>query len=131
MTYYYAIGMPKITDIIELYESVNFNRPTKDIKRFTNIITNSNLLVCALEGEKLVGFARCLTDRGWSCYLADLVVHKDYHRKGIGKGLVKFVRNSIGPECMLLLLAAPSVMKYYPYIGFRESKNAFFIPRKY
>ncbi len=80
--------------------------------------------------ETLVGIARCLTDFAYCCYLSDLAVDREYQRQGIGKQLVKRVQEAIGDESMLLLLAAPTAMDYYPYIGFNKVDNAWMLPRK-
>jgi predicted N-acetyltransferase YhbS len=89
----------------------------------------SNLIVSAWDGDKLVGLARSVTDFCYSCYLSDLAVRKEYQHQGIGKELVRLTKETIGDESMLLLLAAPSAMDYYPKIGMEKMDNAFMIKR--
>jgi predicted N-acetyltransferase YhbS len=94
------------------------------------MVANANLVVCARDGEKLVGIARALTDFSYCCYLSDLAVDREYQRMGIGRELVRLVHEQVGDESMLLLLAAPEAQEYYPHIGFEKVENGWIIRRK-
>ncbi|WP_342333347.1 GNAT family N-acetyltransferase [Pedobacter sp. FW305-3-2-15-E-R2A2] len=127
---YKTKGCPDTAAIIALYISSGLNRPTSDHERIHRMYANSNLIVTAWDGDKLVGIARSLTDFCYSCYLSDLAVHLDYQKSGIGKQLVALTKESIGKESMLLLLSAPTAMTYYPRIGMDHLDNAFMIKRE-
>jgi len=43
--------------------------------------------------------------------------------------LVRRVREAAGEESIVLLLAAPDAMAYYPRIGFEKADNAWLLPR--
>ena len=120
---------PPTADIITVYESSGINRPTHNIERINKMYANSNVVVTAWDGGLLVGIARSLTDFCYACYLSDLAVSLKYQKAGIGKKLVELTKERIGDECMLLLLAAPSAMEYYPKIGMEKLDNAFLIKR--
>ncbi len=45
--------------------------------------------VTARDGERLVGFVRLLWDGGSHIFLLDTTVHRDYQRRGIGRGIVR------------------------------------------
>jgi ribosomal protein S18 acetylase RimI-like enzyme len=79
----------------------------------------------------MIGVSRAITDWAWSCYLADLAVHPDYQRKGIGRQLVEKTREVVGDESSVLLLSVPEAMEYYPKIGMEKLNNAFVLWRKY
>ena len=121
--------IPSAQQIIELYDSAGLKRPTHDAARIERMYQNSNLVVSAWDGEKLVGVSRALTDFCYSCYLSDLAVTKDYQKEGIGKKLVEKTKEAIGDETMLLLLSAPTAMEYYPKIGMETVHNGFIIHR--
>lgn len=116
--------------LAEVFQASGIRRPFDDLNRMKKMLDNANLLVTAWDGEKLVGVARALTDYSYCCYLSDLAVIKEYQHNDIGHELVAQVQNQIGDECVLILLAAPNVMDYYPRIGFSKSDNAFIIQRK-
>lgn len=116
--------------LAELFQASGIRRPVDDLNRLKKMIENSNLIVTAWDGEKLVGIARALTDYSYCCYLSDLAVDRAYQHKGLGHELVAEVQKLIGDESMLLLISALEAMEYYPKIGFDKIDNAFLIPRK-
>jgi len=131
MNIQYKTGLtPTTAAIIEVYDSSGINRPTKDIQRITDMYANSNLILTAWDGDLLVGVSRALTDFHYCCYLSDLAIRKEYQKLGIGKELVRLTKEALGPRCMLLLLAAPTAMEYYPKIGMDKLDNAFMIKRE-
>lgn len=118
---------PSTEVIISLYNSSGLNRPTADTERITTMYVNSNLIITAWDNDKLIGIARSLTDFCYCCYLSDLAVKEEYKYKGIGRKLIQMTKEIIGDQTMLLLLAAPSAMEYYPKIGFEKVQNGFII----
>ena len=121
--------IPDTEKIIDLYKSSGINRPIADKERIAKMYANSNLIVTAWDVSKLVGISRSLTDFCYSCYLSDLAVRKEYQRHGIGKKLIALTKEKIGEHTMLLLLAAPAAMDYYPKVGFEPVENGFIIKR--
>lgn len=121
--------IPDAEKIIDLYKSSGINRPIADKERIAKMYANSNLIVTAWDISKLVGISRSLTDFCYSCYLSDLAVRKEYQKHGIGKKLIALTKEKIGEHTMLLLLAAPAAMDYYPKVGFEPVENGFIIKR--
>jgi ribosomal protein S18 acetylase RimI-like enzyme len=122
--------IPTTEQIIELYENAGLPRPTMDKPRIQKMYDNSNLVVTAWHDEILVGVSRSITDWVWSCYLADLAIHPDYQKFGIGKKLINLTKEKLGEESMILLLSVPTAMEYYPKIGFTKEDRAFTILRE-
>jgi len=121
--------IPSIEVIIELYDNAGLNRPTADFDRIAKMYANSNLIVTAWDKDKLVGISRSLTDFCYCCYLSDLAVRQEYKYSGIGKKLVELTKEKVSENSMLLLLAAPSAIEYYPKIGMEKVENGFIIKR--
>jgi ribosomal protein S18 acetylase RimI-like enzyme len=128
ITYTYD-KIPTADQIIQLYDLAGLPRPTSDKARIQKMYDSSNLIVTAWDNDILVGVSRSITDWVWSCYLADLAVHPEYKKSGIGKHLVDLTKEKIGDECMLLLLSVPTAMEYYPKIGMIKEDRAFTILR--
>jgi GNAT superfamily N-acetyltransferase len=126
---YKLVLIPDAEKIIDLYKSSGINRPIADKERIAKMYANSNLTVTAWDISKLVGISRSLTDFCYSCYLSDLAVRKEYQKHGIGKKLIALTKEKIGEHTMLLLLAAPAAMDYYPKVGFEHVENGFIIKR--
>ena len=104
-------------------------RPVDDLPRLEKMLQHGNLLITAWDGARLVGVARALSDFSFCCYLSDLAVDRAYQNKGIGRALIEQVRSAIGRDSMLLLLAAPGAMAYYPKVGFEAVGNGWIIKR--
>ncbi|QTE37568.1 GNAT family N-acetyltransferase [Mucilaginibacter gossypii] len=121
--------IPSARQVIELYDTAGLKRPTHDEQRIARMYKNSNLVVSAWDGDKLVGISRALTDFCYSCYLSDLAVTKAYQKEGIGKKLIELTKEAIGDETMLLLLSAATAMEYYPKVGMETVHNGFIIHR--
>jgi GNAT superfamily N-acetyltransferase len=126
---YLTDHVPTATEVIDLYDSSGLQRPTNDAERIASMYQHSNLIVTAWDGPLLVGVSRALTDFHYCCYLSDLAIRKEYQKEGIGKRLVQLTKDTIGDRCMLLLLAVPTAMEYYPKIGMDTVNNGFIIKR--
>ena len=111
---------------IDLYtrSTLGERRPIHNVKTFEAMLKNANLTITAWHGEKLVGISRSLTDFAYVAYLADLAVDEQYQRSGIGKQLIEETKARLGPECMIVLLAAPKANEYYGHIGFEHNPRA-------
>lgn len=130
MTITYKINAPlTAAELADVFTSSGINRPVMDLDRLQKMIENADILVSAWDGEQPVGIARAITDYVFCSYLSDLAVRREYQKQGIGKELINVLRGHLGEEAMLLLLAAPSAMEYYPQLGFEKLVNAFLIPR--
>jgi len=99
-------------------------RPVDSPEIFAGMLKNASITVSAWDEETLVGISRTLTDFTYVAYLADLAVDSAFQKKGIGKSLIRNTRESLGEECMLVLLAAPEANEYYPKIGFESCPSA-------
>jgi ribosomal protein S18 acetylase RimI-like enzyme len=115
---------------VEVCRSSGLRRPIDDLARIQRMLDNANLTLSAWHAERLIGFARSLTDYGFCCYMSDLAVRAEYQKQGIGKELIRRTKAHIGSDCMLLLLSAPEAMDYYPHVGFAKVENGWIIPRE-
>ena len=129
ITYNFQVT-PTVEQIIELYQNSGLPRPIAEKARIQKMYDHSNLIVTAWHDDRLVGISRSITDWAWSCYLADLAIHTDYQKFGIGKKLVHLTKEKVGEETMVLLLSVPTAMDYYPKIGFTKEDRAFTILRE-
>ena len=112
--------------MLELYRDSTLaeRRPVDDRAIAADMLRHANLVVTAWDGPALVGIARTLTDYSYVGYLADLAVRRSYQRRGIGTALIEATRRKMGPRSMLVLLAAPAAVDYYPRLGFQPHSSA-------
>ena len=105
-------------------------RPVGNVKRVAKILAGSNMVVTAREADgEIVGVLRGISDGEWVCYVADLVVHADHQRKGIGTGMLDECKRILGPGMGIVLVAYPEAVDYYRRIGMGEMP-AFYIERE-
>lgn len=111
---------------IDLYRrsTLGERRPVDRPDIFAGMLAHADLLITAWHAERLVGIARTLTDFSYVAYLADLAVDTEYQKHGIGKRLTHETRQRLGPDCMLVVLAAPQANAYYTRIGFEHNPRA-------
>ncbi|TMA83081.1 MAG: GNAT family N-acetyltransferase [Deltaproteobacteria bacterium] len=115
-----------LDQIIDLYNASTLGerRPVDDRRIMSDMLSHANLVVTAWDGALLIGIARTLTDFSYVGYLADLAVRASHQRQGIGIELIERTRQKMGPRSMLVLLAAPKAVEYYPNIGFTKHESA-------
>jgi GNAT superfamily N-acetyltransferase len=115
--------------VIDLYRAstLGLRRPVDDRETMADMLRHGNLVITAWEGNLLVGIARSLTDFSYVAYLSDLAVRESHQRFGIGTELIRQTREAMGPRSMLVLLAAPAAVDYYPRVGFTHHSQAWFL----
>jgi GNAT superfamily N-acetyltransferase len=104
-------------------------RPVDDEPRIQRMLDGANILITAWSGELLVGVSRALSDFSYCCYLSDLAVDAAFQRQGIGKRLIEETHRVSGEQTLLILLAAPAAVTYYPHIGMQRFTECFLLPR--
>lgn len=115
-----------LDQVVELYHASTLGerRPVDHRATMKQMIEQANLVITAWDGDLLVGIARTLTDFAYVGYLADLAVRASHQRRGIGIELIRQTRPRMGPNSMLVLLAAPKAVEYYPKVGFTQHGSA-------
>ena len=118
-----------LDEVLDLYRASTLGqrRPVDDRAIFADMIRHANLIITAWDGDLMVGISRSLTDFSHVAYLADLAVRESYQRQGIGIELIRHTREALGPHAMIVLLAAPAAVDYYPKIGFTQHGSAWLL----
>jgi predicted N-acetyltransferase YhbS len=104
-------------------------RPIEDRKCISGMLKNADIVITAVENEKIIGVARSVTDFNYCCYLSDLAVDKNYQKHGIGKKLIDMTQRQLNEKCKIILLSAPSATEYYPKVGFTQHTSAWTLAR--
>ena len=68
--------------------------------------------------EKMLGFARVVTDKVVFAYLMDFFVFEDYRGRGLGKRLVKHIIEQPDLQVRLWFLATKTAHGLYEKFGF-------------
>jgi ribosomal protein S18 acetylase RimI-like enzyme len=85
-------------------------------------LPNSLYGVCAYQGEKLVGMARIIGDRGMVYYIQDVIVIPECQRQGIGTQLMDaimaYIRAHASHHSIIGLMSAVGKEAFYEKYGF-------------
>ena len=83
----------KLEDIVRLLRMTYWadKRPVEIIEKS---VRNSSCYGLYVEdADKLVGFARVISDHATAYYLCDVIIDKEYQRKGLGTALVSYINS--------------------------------------
>lgn len=103
--------------------------PPEGVRNFENFVTDSTLyrmfligsyhLFVALSGARLVGMITLRDD----AHISLLFVDEKYHRQGIGRALVQYVKNYLasgGRVSRMTVNASPYGVEFYHKLGFYD-----------
>lgn len=106
-------------------------RPVDDPARLRQMLVGAALVMTARTPDgQLLGVARCLSDGAWVAYLAELAVSRNAQGRGVGRQLLRAVRDELGPKVTLVLAAVPDAVSFYEKAGMPRMPDAFFYRRE-
>jgi len=116
-------------------DNVNFNE-VKDIltkaftgRKFTDVsnieksFINSSHVVYAYDNNKLIGFARAISDSTWAI-IYNVALDPKYQGKGIGKKIINDLVKNLGDR-HIFTFTHPRTISLYEHLSFVRSKMAF------
>ena len=120
-----------VEQAIDLYRrsTLGERRPVDRPDIFADMLKHADVTITAWQDDRLVGIARTLTDFSYVAYLADLAVDAACQHQGIGKHLIAETQARLGPDCMIVLLAAPRANDYYARLGFEPNPRGWMLRR--
>ncbi|MET3558211.1 GNAT superfamily N-acetyltransferase [Streptococcus rupicaprae] len=108
--------------IKQLYGSVGWTNYLKDDESLERAFEQSLYLLGAFKEEELVGFIRCVGDGEHIVLIQDILVHPDLQRQGIGRRLLKKIRDHYKHVRQFQLntdLHDPTANQFYRDFGMR------------
>jgi len=87
-------------------------------------LAGTRYLAAARDGEKTVGMGRVISDGGYVCYLADVIVKPEYQGKGIGKAIMSLLVSQVkegmedGEYIDFVMMSAKGKEPFYEKFGF-------------
>lgn len=117
--------VPDIADLMELYSSVGWSNYTDSPETLAAAMAGSAKVVSAWSEEQLVGLARVISDGASIWYLQDILVRPDFHRRGIGRELVRRALEGYGGVRQKVLLTDDEAGQkaFYESLGFMETAS--------
>lgn len=95
-----------------------------DVERFRAMLDGADRTVVALDGGRVIGFARALCD-GSNGYISMVAVAEDLRRQGIGRLLVEhLMQGDTGGDITWVLRAGRDSRGFWERLGFMASDIA-------
>lgn len=111
-------------EIIEVFNKVGWN---KDPNIIVDAFKNS-YYVTAREDDKLVGFARAISDGFYYTGIYDVVVLPSFQKKGIGYNMMKIIIDKFKGQYFFLTYTEGN-RAFYEKCGFADNNNAMWIQK--
>lgn len=98
----------------------------KDLKRSEMALKNSLYIIAIYDENKLIAFGRIVGDEGITYVVSDIMVDKEYQRRGLGDLVMKdiddyFEKNTFEDSYILLIANSPADLLYkkhkFNYLG--------------
>lgn len=107
----------------EFLAANGWEKRVADAERFRKMIENASRTVVAVNGGRIVGFARALCDDVSNGYIGTVVVAPDKRGHGIGGEMVKRLMGD-DPDITWVLRAGHGSGEFWKKMGFAESSVA-------
>ena len=79
--------------------------------------------LAAWDGERLVGFARAVTDGVSRAYVEDVIVSRDRRSRGIGHRLVRALHRELGDEVLVSAFFHSPLRTFYEHLGYTPTRQ--------
>ncbi|MDH5398272.1 MAG: GNAT family N-acetyltransferase [Cyclobacteriaceae bacterium] len=106
--------------IIKIYKANQWSSANKPDQLFKALL-NSHSFVTAWKNERLVGLANALSDGHLVVYYPHLIVHPEFHGKGIGKLLLNRLQVKYRDFHQQILVADGKAIDFYEKCGFEKA----------
>ncbi len=106
--------------VLDLYRANKWSSANKP-DELHQALLNSHSLVTAWDGDRLVGLANAISDGFLVVYYPHVVIHPDYQRKGIGRGLMAHLLQRYDGFHQHSVLADKNAVAFYESCGFERS----------
>lgn len=112
--------VPKVEELIQLYNNVGWYNYTQDTKKLERAFINSTVIVSAWDEYKLVGVLRAVGDSETIMYIQDILVSETYQSKGIGRQLISEFMNEYENIRQIVLITDKTfkTINFYEVCGF-------------
>jgi ribosomal protein S18 acetylase RimI-like enzyme len=118
-----------IFQLARLLEQAGAHDRSRDTGRLAKLVSGSMFVVSAWHGDRLVGFARAISDGVSDAYICDVAVLEDYRLRGIGRELLmRLIRRR--DDICFILQARPDLEESCTESGFQVAHGMWRRSRK-
>lgn len=104
-----------------IYQSVGWKKHDETI--IQKVFDASTHKVFLMEGDKIIGFARALSDGVFNATIYDVVVHKEYQNNGVARMVLEDLLQQLEHISCVQLIATTGNDTFYKKFGFKKLKT--------
>ena len=120
---YRSITADDYESVRQFLSEVGWQHRVDDPEKFKKMLEQTNRTVLAVDGSRIVGFARALCDEVSNGYISMVAVAPDKRGQGIGRELVRqLIKEDAG--ITWILRAGRGSREFWERIGFQSSEVA-------
>jgi GNAT superfamily N-acetyltransferase len=127
-----TIDADRLPQLMQLYSSEwwtshRTSEQVRDLVRWSDLVVG----LCDLADDRLVAFARVLTDRTFRAFIFDVIVAAEHRGRGLGHRLIEEVLSNPlvrGAE-QVELYCRPELVQFYASLGFRRPDSGVVLMR--
>lgn len=119
------IKKPELSEFLPLYTDAGWSNYFNNPEMLTHAYQNSLEILGAYDREKLVGIIRVVGDGHSIVYIQDIIVLREYQRRGIGSELIKAILKIYKDVYQKVLLTddEPETVSFYKSLGFTTDSD--------
>jgi predicted N-acetyltransferase YhbS len=118
-----AITAEDYESVRQFLSEVGWQHRVHDPEKFRKMLEHTNRTVLAVDGSRIVGFARALCDEVSNGYISMVAVASDRRGQGIGRELVRqLIKEDAG--ITWILRAGQGSSAFWERVGFQSSEIA-------
>jgi GNAT superfamily N-acetyltransferase len=114
----------ELEDARRLLSENGWEHRVADPELFKLLVSKSQRAVVAVDGARVIGFARGICDDLSNGYLSMVVVHPAHRRQGVGRALVRAVMGDNQGITWVLRAGRPEELPFFERLGFVPSRVA-------
>ena len=107
-------------EVIDLYQLHHWSSASKP-EQLIKALQQSHSLILAYHGKQLIGLGNAISDGHLVVYYPHLLVHPDYHGKGVGKMIMSRFQEIYGDFHQQMLTADGKAVGFYEKCGFQKA----------
>ncbi len=92
----------------------------RSIEQYKTSFENSAYVIFAMDGNRIIGKARALSDGVCNCYVVDVWTHSNYRKQGIATAVMqKLIEQARGQHVHLF---TDDAVGFYEKVGFKQEE---------
>ena len=130
MIEYREFTADRMREVKEIFTQEGWSAYLSDDEALRRAFANSLLIYGAFDGEKLIGFIRCVGDGEHIVLVQDLIVMQEYRKRGIGKTLFSEMQRRFGKVrmfCVTTDLDDEADNRFYRSFGMKPLEDGHMI----